>query len=356
MLKRQCYEVPLPAVAAGRMLRHNAPEIYRMPGMMNRRTLLKNGAGSALAFACGPSVFGQPEPQKFKIGMAATLWLGQDHSTANYWRAAAAIAALGIGATEADNSGVRFDAAFGNDPAGFRRLSQKCGVRLMGIYQSLLLHEPRLPEMLAKIRSDGRFLKAVDAKYVALGWDAPPAIGGKAYQRTPQDLRQAITAANEIGRILLDEFGLVTAFHAERDVPAGMAEALLDETDPKYVRFCADVGHLAAMGVDPVAMVKRYSSRLAVSHWKDFAPSLPAPGYLGDGAKGDFIEIGQGVVDFKSLAKLYRQIGFSGWVMLELDRTRKPDVLTGTREMKAYVTDVLKLQFYLPHYAAPARA
>jgi inosose dehydratase len=305
--------------------------------------------GSALAFACGRSAFGQLEPQKFKIGMAATTWLGQDASTANYWRAAEAIASLGIGATEADNSGVRFDAAYGSDPARFRLLSQKSGVRLMGIYQSLLLHEPKLPEMLAKIRSDGRFLKAVDAEYVALGWDAPPAIGGKAYQRTTQDLRRAITAANEIGRVLLDEYGLVTAFHAERDVPSKMAEALLDETDPKYVHFCADVGHITALGVDAVAMVKKYSSRLAVSHWKDFDPNLPAPSYLGDGAKGDFVEVGQGVVDFKSLAKLYRQIGFNGWVMLELDRTRKPDIITSAREMKAYVTNVLKLGFYQPH-------
>ncbi len=316
---------------------------------IDRRTLLKNGAGSVLAFAGRRSVFGQPPPQTFKIGMAATTWLAQDHSTANYWKAAHAIAALGIGATEADNSGVRFDERYGSDSAAFRHLSQSADVRLMGIYQSPLLHEPRLPEMLAKIRTDGRFLKAVGAKYVALGWDAAPAIGGKAYERTPQDLHRAITAANEIGRILLEEYGLVTAFHAERDVPANMAEALLDETDPRYVRFCADVGHLTAMGIDPVAVVKKYSSRLAVSHWKDFDPKLPAPGYLGDEAKGDFVEVGQGVVDFKSLAKLYCQIGFSGWVMLELDRTRKPDILTSTREMKAYVTDVLKLQFYPPH-------
>jgi sugar phosphate isomerase/epimerase len=97
-------------------------------------------------------------------------------------------------------------------------------------------------------------------------------------------------------------------------------------------------------------MVKKYSSRLAVSHWKDFAPNLPAPGYLGDGARGDFIEVGRGVVDFKRLAKVYREIGFGGWVMLELDRTREPDSVTSARKMKAYVTDVLQLRFYAPHF------
>lgn len=313
----------------------------------NRREFLRKTAGAAFAFARGQRSFAQQVPQKFKLGMAATTWLTQSGTTATYWKAAVAIGKLGIGAAEADNS-VRLDAAYGNDPAAFRRLSQDCEVRLMGVYQSLLLHETSLTKMLAQIRADGHFLKAVNAEYVALGWDAAAPVGGKPYQRTAQDLRRAIIAANQIGRLLLDEYGVVTAFHAERDVSKEMAEGLLDATDPRYVRFCADVGHLAAMGLDPVAMVRKYASRLAVSHWKDFAPNLPAPGYLGDGSKGDFIEVGHGVVDFKSLAKLYRQIGFRGWVMLELDRTRKPDILTSAQQMKTYVTDVLQLQFYWP--------
>jgi len=63
-------------------------------------------------------------------------------------------------------------------------------------------------------------------------------------------------------------------------------------------------------------------------------------------AQGDFIEVGQGVVDFKALARLFREIGFSGWVMLELERTRNPDIVTSARQVKTYVTGVLGLQFY----------
>jgi sugar phosphate isomerase/epimerase len=319
-----------------------------LPEITTRRKFLWTTAAAGLGVACGQPSFAQQAPQKFKIGMAATTWLTLSGTPATYWQAANAIGKLGIGATEADNSGVRLDRAYGKDPAAFRRMSQASQVRLMGVYQSLLLHETSLPVMLAQIRADGHFLKAVQAQYVALGWDIASPVGGKPYQRTAQDLRRAIVAANEIGRVLLNEYGLITAFHAERDASQQMAEGLLDATDPRYVHFCADVGHLAAMGFDPVAMVRKYASRLAVSHWKDFSPSLPSPGYLGDGAKGDFIEVGHGVVDFKSLASLYREIGLQGWVMLELDRTRQPDVLTSARQMKTYVTDVLRLKFYPP--------
>ena len=50
-----------------------------------------------------------------------------------------------------------------------------------------------------------------------------------------------------LAEISLEENGIVIAFHGERDVPKEMILALLDGTaDPKYVRFCADVGHLTA--------------------------------------------------------------------------------------------------------------
>jgi inosose dehydratase len=296
-------------------------------------------------------VLSQEPPQKFKIGMAATTWISQSGTTASYWKAASAIGRLGIGASEADNSGAHFDGAYGNDPAAFRRLSAESGVQLMGVYQSFLLHENNLPATLAKIRAVGDFLKAVNAEYVALGWDAPSPVHGKPYQRTAQDLHRAIVAANEIGHLLLEEYGLITAFHAERDVPKEMVEGLMDETNPRYVRFCADVGHLTALGLDPVALVKKYATRLAVSHWKDFDPKLPAPSYVGDGAQGDFIEVGRGVVDFKALARVYREIGFAGWVMLELDRTREPSIDQSARQMKQYVTEVLRVRFYPVHSA-----
>jgi inosose dehydratase len=323
-----------------------------MTGLIKRRDVLKAGVTGALALALRQKTFAAEPPQRFRIGIAATEWLARDHSVAGYWKAAEAISALGVGATEADNGDAQLDSAYGAKPLAFRQLSQRAGVRLLGVYQAMLLHDrARLPEMLAKIRSDGRFLKAIGAEYIALGWDPPSAVDGKAYERTPQDLRQAIRAANEIGRISLEENGIVIAFHGERDIPKEMILELLEGTDPKYVRFCADVGHLTAAGLDAVEVVKTYSSRLAVSHWKDFDPRLPGPSYLGNGAKGDFVEVGQGIVDFPGLAKLYRQIGFTGWVMLELDQTRMPGILVSTQGMKAYVTDKLRLRFYPPQHA-----
>ena len=187
------------------------------------------------------------------------------------------------------------------------------------------------------------FLKAAGAEYIALGWDVPWGPGRKPYVRTPADVRQAIRTADEIGRISLEQHGIFVALHAERDIPKEITLQILDGTNPKYLRFCADVGHLTAMGLDAVETVKKYASRLAVSHWKDFDPKLGGPSYLA-GSTGDFVELGRGVVDFRGLANLYREIGFDGWVQLELDHTHEASIAISAQKMKAFVTDQLKLQ------------
>ena len=139
-----------------------------MTELIKRRDVLKAGVTGALALALKQKTFAAEPPQRFKIGIAATEWLARDHSVAGYWKAADAISALGVGATEADNGDAQLDSAYGAKPLAFRQLSQRAGVRLLGVYQAMLLHDrAKLPEMLAKIRSDGRFLKAIGAEYIA---------------------------------------------------------------------------------------------------------------------------------------------------------------------------------------------
>jgi inosose dehydratase len=314
--------------------------------VMKRRQFLETSVLSALAFFLPSVAFAADKPQKFKIGMAATTWLSTNPTPASYWSATEAISHLGIGATEADNSIAKFDVAYPNGVAEFRARSEKAGVRLIGVYQALLLHDSqKLPEMREKIHSVARFLKEAGAEYIALGWDVPE-VGGKPYRRTAEDVERTVQTMDELGRISWEEHGIFAAFHAERDIPKEMILRILDQTNPKYIRLCADVGHFTAAGLDAVQTVKTYASRLAASHWKDYDPKVPPPGYLGSQSVGDFVELGKGIVDFRALADLYRQIEFDGWVQLELDQTREPSIGVSAAEMRSFVADKLKLQLY----------
>jgi inosose dehydratase len=318
--------------------------------VIDRRQFVKASAIGALAFLLQTPLSAADKAQKFKIGMAATTWLSASPSITSYWNATEGISHLNIGATEADNSKAQFEVTYANRVAEFRQRSSAVGVQLEGVYQALYLHDAnKLPEMRAKIRAVAAFLKAAGAAYIALGWDLPDT-SGKPYRRTAEDVTRTVRAMEELGRISWEEHGIFAAFHAERDIPKEMILQILDQTNPKYIRFCADVGHLTAVELDAVATVKRYASRLAVSHWKDFDPKLPPPSYLGSGITGDFVEPGKGIVDFRGLAALYQEIGFDGWVQLELDQTREPSITASAAKMKAFVTDQLKLQMYaLPH-------
>jgi hypothetical protein len=110
-----------------------------MANRMERRQFLKASVASTLALAINPSsAFAADPTQKFKIGMAATTWLSSDPSITTYWKAAKGIAALDIGATEADNSKADFDTAYGNKVEEFSQRSRQIGVQLEGVYQALL--------------------------------------------------------------------------------------------------------------------------------------------------------------------------------------------------------------------------
>src|SRR6266853_2505250 len=112
-----------------------------MAGRIERRQFLKAGVATTLALAIDPtSIFAADPVQKFKIGMAATTWLSANPSITTYWKAAEGIAALNIGATEADNSKANFDSAYANKIAEFQQRSRQVGVQLNGVYQALLLH------------------------------------------------------------------------------------------------------------------------------------------------------------------------------------------------------------------------
>ena len=123
-------------------------------------------------------------------------------------------------------------------------------MQVEAVDQALPLHEPKSWDaIMTKIRSDGKFQKAADAKCVAL-WLRPHPVGGKPYQRTAADVRQVIRAADEIGKISSEEYGIIVALHAERDIPKYVVLEISTAPTPNIV-FCADVGHLAGMGSIP---------------------------------------------------------------------------------------------------------
>jgi sugar phosphate isomerase/epimerase len=114
------------------------------------------------------------------------------------------------------------------------------------------------------------------------------------------DFRRIAAHANEIGQ-KVKAVGMQYAYHNHnfefRDVGDGKTgyDILLEETDPSVVKFETDCGWMKVGGKDPVEYLRRYASRIAMLHVKDFknitkpvnmlfTPDMPIPTELGRGS------------------------------------------------------------------------
>jgi len=81
----------------------------------------------------------------------------------------------------------------------------------------------------------------------------------------------------ELGRRILDEYGLRVQFHPHADSHVGYQrdiERFLADTDPRYVNLCLDTGHVAYYGGDSLELIRRYPERIGYLHLKQVDPEI----------------------------------------------------------------------------------
>lgn len=84
---------------------------------------------------------------------------------------------------------------------------------------------------------------------------------------------------DEIGRRLVEEYGLRQQFHSHAESPIGSyleVVRLLEGTDDRYTNLCLDTGHLAYYFGDNVRLIQEYPSRIGYLHLKQVEPDYLA--------------------------------------------------------------------------------
>lgn len=134
---------------------------------------------------------------------------------------------------------------------------------------------------------------------------------------TPADYQQEGHLLTEIAKRVAD-YGIKTGFHNHMgsvgQTPQ-QVDAILAASDPRYVKLELDVAHYVQGGGDPAAAIRKYHDRLLFLHLKDVEPAATHSGY-------QFIELGQGRVDFPAIFAALRDVQFRGWGIVELDDER----------------------------------
>jgi len=149
------------------------------------------------------------------------------------------------------------------------------------------------------------FLQAVGGKYLICS-GVGQGEGLEPYERAAETF-------NRVGR-QCQEAGLVFCYHNHDwefkplDGTKGI-HRLTEITDPGLVSLCIDVYWVTIGGEIPREFITRYAGRTQYFHFKD-------------GAKGSFIELGQGTIDLPAARDAALEAG-ADWIIAEQDRSDK---------------------------------
>jgi len=84
---------------------------------------------------------------------------------------------------------------------------------------------------------------------------------------------------------------------------------ICEETDPELVSLCVDTFWVTYGGLSPVDFIRENMDRVAYLHLKDIRDR-------------EFVELGQGVIDFPAVIKAVEPVALE-WAVVEQDRTRR---------------------------------
>jgi inosose dehydratase len=144
----------------------------------------------------------------------------------------------------------------------------------------------------------------------------------KAYPRTvtAEECRRLGKLQTEIGKHTAD-LGVPLVYHNHMNTisehPANL-DAVMEASDPKYVRLLLDTAHSVAGEGDPAAAIRMYHDRLLLVRLKDVVDiplDTPKAKY-----PFKFVELGRGRVDLVAVFAALDQVKYRGWAVVELDR------------------------------------
>jgi inosose dehydratase len=177
-----------------------------------------------------------------------------------------------------------------------------------------------------------RFLQNFGAKHLVV---FPPG-RMKPGQDVEAGFRSMCTGFNRIGEAA-NAMGFQAALHNHLDEMVQGPEEVdrcMAMTDPKLFHFAPDTAHLHLGGSDVVRTFEKYKDRLVFMDYKDARWTTPKADLVlpngrvhkKDSSEAKFFEsiydLGDGEIDFPACHRILKQIGYKGWICVDLDRTR----------------------------------
>ncbi|MFL5704858.1 MAG: sugar phosphate isomerase/epimerase family protein [Ktedonobacteraceae bacterium] len=202
-----------------------------------------------------------------------------------------------------------------------RSLMQSLHLEMVAVYTGANFIFPDvLGEELAKIEQVARLAAEFKAIYLVVGGGAVRSTG--TVEQDYQQLGQALEQVADLAR----RSGLVASFHPHLGTCVQTPDQLEKLFKYTSIGLCPDTAHVQAGGGDPVAILRHYASRVNYVHLKDIK-------------QGTFVPLGQGEQDYSQILAALKEIGYDGWITVELDSF--PDPKRGAEMSKAFIQQAI---------------
>ena len=228
-------------------------------------------------------------------------------------------------------------------------------LRLLGGFVGLeLRNEAKFTTEIERAIELGRFLKLLggqvliaadsgDQRRLAQSGRVDPSSELKSHE-----WRNLTSGLDQIGKQLRVE-GIKLVFHnhvgSYVETEAETAR-LLEETNPDYVGWCFDCGHLVYGGADVFRLLTKYGSRVGHAHVKDVNAEILKEARarrwnLADALKAFiFSPLGKGNLDLRRVLEQLRDQGYNDWLVVEQDTTPL-DPTTVARQNRTFLEELL---------------
>jgi len=182
-------------------------------------------------------------------------------------------------------------------------LLEETGLALVAVYSGAnFVFQEILEEELWRIEQAAQRAERIGAEHLVVGGGAKRASG-----TTEDDYSRLAEALDRVVEIA-DRHGCVASYHPHlTTIVEGPAE-LEKVMSRSRIGLCPDTAHIVAGGGDPVELIRTYRDRIPYVHLKDFRPEPFA-----------FLPLGDGALDFEAIVGALTEVGFDGWLTVELD-------------------------------------
>jgi inosose dehydratase len=210
-----------------------------------------------------------------------------------------------------------------SDPAALTALLNSYGLRCVGQFAPVVLHNPDhdpLPDIAASldaIVACGADVLVLAAATGTDGYDARPTLDDSQWLTLLANLDRLAAAAAD--------HGVLAVLHPHVGTMVESRDEVVRVLDGSAVRLCLDTGHLLIGGTDPLALAREVPHRIAHAHLKDVDAKLAARVQAGELTyteavrHGMYTPLGAGDVDIAGIVTALRSNGFEGWFVMEQD-------------------------------------